>query len=339
MPVEPWIFLSYGRPEEKLAHAISSLLWSQRYETYNYRFDSVVVQDFKLKDGTYHEMLEIARFWMAILTPRSTRPDDFSPSFRRPVLDELLRMRDGGTPLIYLSNDRIMRDYSFLNPSHVLNLSECDSPRTITNKLIELIPADLRERCQTSWRINERLSGTSWDKLNRDMQIKYDTGCLPSAADLLDGVTGRVSIEQFIGPEICTLKAEVHRWFLTVKLSQCLKIVSTDRSQAMLLASRDIKEKDPRLLTETVPEKTYGPTETIESASEVIRGLVRVSDQIEILDYRGAYDIVGRIAWPRMRQVLLCAVYSLSRTMAQIEICHDIRGHISDDFTRWSHSH
>jgi len=329
MPVEPWIFLSYGCPEEKLAHAISSLLWSQYIETYNYRHDSVVARESKLEGITYPAMLEIANVWVVILTPRSIRPDDFFPSFRSDVLKELLRMRDGGTPLICLSNDRIMRDYGYVKPSHVINLSECDSPRTITNKLIDLIPANLLEKARKSWRVNEQLSGASWDALSTDMQPKYDTSSFPPAADLLDEVTGRASVEEFVGPDISRLRAEVHRWFLTIKLSQCLKIVSADRSQAMLLASQSMREKDPRLLAESVSEKAYGPNETIESASQVIRGLVRVSDQIEILDYRGAYDLVGRIMWPRIKQVLLCAVYSLSRTMAQIEICNGIRAHIT----------
>lgn len=166
------------------------------------------------------------------------------------------------------------------------------------------------------------------------MQLKFDTSALPSAGDLLDEVTGRASLEEFLDPDICKLQAAVHRWFVTVKLSQCLNIVSTNRSQELRFVARGMKEKDPRLLAETVSEKVYGPAEIIDSASQIIRGIVRVGDQIEILDYRGAYDIVGRIAWPRIRQVLLSAVYSLSRTMAQIEICNSIRSHLSDQFIR-----
>jgi|ERR1700694_8663 hypothetical protein len=110
MPVEPWIFISYGRPEKKLAHAISSLMWSKKIETYNYIYGSVVERDFESKGLTYPIMQHIAKLWIIILTPRSLRPDNFFPAFRQAVLDEIVRMRAGGTPLICLSNDKIMRE-------------------------------------------------------------------------------------------------------------------------------------------------------------------------------------------------------------------------------------
>jgi hypothetical protein len=98
----------------------------------------------------------------------------------------------------------------------------------------------------------------------------------------------------------------------------------------VLAAARALKEKDLRLLAEYVPEKEYGPPEIISAVSQLIRGMARFSDKIGILDYRGAHDIASRIAWPRIKQVMLCAVYSVSRTMAEEELCLDIQQQLID---------
>jgi hypothetical protein len=290
MPLEPWIFLSYGRPEHKLAHAISSALWSRQIEIYNYRHDEVVITDFKLKDATYQVMQEIAKLWVAIVTPRSLRGDDVFPGFREAVLNELKRMREGGAPLICLSNANIMRDYAFLRPAHLIDLSAYDSPRAIADKLFELIPSDVIERCQTSWKVNQQLSQSAWAKTNSAMHAVYDTCDLPTVEALLHELTDGAGVEHFLGTDIATLQSDVNRWFVIVKLSQCLQRASRRKSEALRSVAGAITQKDARLLSERVPEKECKATETIASASQLLRGMVRFADKVDILDYRGACD-------------------------------------------------
>jgi hypothetical protein len=100
---------------------------------------------------------------------------------------------------------------------------------TITAKILELIPVDLVERCQTSWETNQKLSHSAWGMLNDDMHTIFDAGSLPSARSLLLEVTAGTTVEDFVRHDVSSLKAEVLRWFVLVKLSQCLSIVDPAR--------------------------------------------------------------------------------------------------------------
>jgi hypothetical protein len=65
--------------------------------------------------------------------------------------------------------------------------------------------------------------------LNDDMHTIFDAGSLPSARSLLLEVTAGTTVEDFVRHDVSSLKAEVLRWFVLVKLSQCLSIVDPAR--------------------------------------------------------------------------------------------------------------
>jgi hypothetical protein len=333
MPVEPWIFLSYGKPEANLADAVSALLWSQEIEIYNYRHLAVFAREFKITDVTYQMVQEIAKLWILIPTPRSLRPDDFFPGFRGAVLDELRRMREGGTPLIFLASDEIMNDYASLKPIHVINLLACESPQVAVKKLIELIPHDLIGRCKQSFDLNRMNSRPSWEALDAEMQElrkRYTDGSLRSSEELLRQRLEELTVDQYIASDIAEFKSGVHQWLVMVLLAICLQTVSAKLGEELRFAASRIPEKDPRLLVEFVSEIESKPREAIGTggqltrASQIIRGIARIRKQIGVLDYQGAYDIADRITLPKIRSVLLCTAYSLCRTMAAVDKCQEI---------------
>jgi hypothetical protein len=74
MPIEPNVFICYGRPDKTLAHAIAKGLWHERIESYNYL--AKPIEDRIGREQDYLAYVYSARIFIAIASDSCCSTDN-----------------------------------------------------------------------------------------------------------------------------------------------------------------------------------------------------------------------------------------------------------------------
>jgi hypothetical protein len=313
MPVEPHVFLSYGRPDKDLALQLSSELWRHRIECYNYLAKPIM--DRLGSDGEHLKHVFATRFLVAIVSAET--------HWRELVMQEILtayrltedQLRE--IPLVYVTTPRILEagPYPRSNKHHVIDPTSSGGPAAIAQELIRLMGGELVGRCQQAWEINKSLYPEHWRSLDETLRAtEAGQGALPEVEAVLEFALKGVPVTEFMLEDLGRISSEANKLMLLAILSALwLRVDSLD---ARVLGS--YVRGGPRAMASSLNEvapKLYGPDETIDDVSSVMRGAARIANAIERMQCADALDIARRFTWPATRQSLLCAIYAAAAAM------------------------
>ena len=326
MPVEPHVFLSYGRPDKDLALQLSSELWRHRIECYNYLAKPVM--DRLGSDGEHLKHVFATRFLIAILSAET--------HWRELVMEEILtayrltkdELRE--IPLVYVTTPRILEagPYPRARNHQVIDPTSAGGPAAIAQELMRRMGGELVGRCQQAWEINKSLYPEHWSSLDETLlAAQARQSLLPEVAAVVEFALEGVPVTEFIQEDLGRISSDVNRAMLLAILS--LLWLRIDSLDARVLGSyvRGGPGSMASSLSEVAP-KVYAPDETIDDVSSVMRGAARIANAIDRVQCADAVDIARRFTWPATRRSLLCAVYAaaagLGDDATRVKVCKEL---------------
>lgn len=328
MPVEPHVFLSYGRPDKGLALRLSSELWRHRIECYNYLAKPVM--DRLGSDGDHLKHIFASRFLVAIVSAET--------HWRELVMEEILtayrltqdKLRD--IPLVYIASPNLLAagPYPRSNMQHAIDPSSGGGPVAMTEELMRLMGGELVERCQKAWEINKTLYPEHWQNLDETLRA-VDAGArgFPEVKALVEFALNGVSVTELISQDLGRMSSEANKSiFLSILALLWRRIDSLDARVLGSYVRGGFRPESVEASLSEVAPKAYAANETIDSVSSVLRGAARIANAINRKQCADAFDIARRYAWPATRRSLLCAVYAAATEMGddqtQRSICEEL---------------
>ena len=328
MPVEPHVFLSYGRPDKGFALQISSELWRNRIECYNYLAKPVM--DRLGSDGDHLKHVFATRFLVAIVSAET--------HWRELVMEEILtayrltqdKLRE--IPLVYIAAPKLLAagPYPRSNEHHVIDPLSSGGPAAIAEELIRLMGSELVERCRKAWEINRTLYPEHWKNLDETLRAaQAGERALPDMPTLVAFALEGAPVTEFILEDVARITSDVNKSIFISILSMLWRRI--DDLDARVLGSYVRGGVRPEALEASLSEvapKVYAPDEAIETVSSVLRGAARIINAINRMQCAEAFDVARRYAWPATRQALLCAVYAAAAELGDDEtrrsICEEL---------------
>jgi len=160
VPIEPQVFICYGRPDKDIAHDLAAEFWRNHIECYNYL--SKPVED-RIGDEIHQRgYIFSTRLFIAILSGDSVT--------RFSVAEEIATANQVAT----LSNELFRtyisllasRDIPFPKPDLVIDWNKESKIKEIVSVLLQKMPSTFLDRNQKAWEINKKLYTDQWAELN-----------------------------------------------------------------------------------------------------------------------------------------------------------------------------
>ena len=328
MPIEPKVFLCYGRPDRPLALSIARELWKDRVEAYNYL--AKPVEDRIGGELPYLAYIPSARLFVAILSTKSI--------WRQPVVEEILyaqkmaKISEGRIRRVFIATPAAARKLPFSESDFLIDQTKMAGPADIAHRLIEAFGTEEAKKCRKSWEINKNLYRDAWEALNREYGSEDRVvRALPSAREVLSSVLGSTTIESYINEELARIRDVTNKWQFVLFVQEVVQYVGPAAASGLRSAARAYGRPDPRFLglAEDVEAKTYSPDEAIKSVSQAIRGVARIVNALNDSENRRAFDIAARFTWQATRTVLLCGIYACSMSIGDTDVAGRILKEIS----------
>jgi hypothetical protein len=313
MPVNPTMFLCYGRPDSVYAAAITSELWRVGVECYDYQVKSV--EDRVARSaGPHVAYLATAQVFVALVTNTSV--------WRSAVNDEMtmiLQVSRGGLKpqVIYLSTPQLLEAFPVPRIADLcIDIAHAGPPRAVVARIVgHLKPTDYA-RFQQMSQLNRSLFPTEWERLAAiHERAALPTQGFPDVQEKLDQFAAGTGIGAVLRSETYRSSAPVNRAYFLTALADVLSYASEDAAFELrkALAIEGRIDHSGRIGARwDVPEKRYAVGEQLELNSQVIRGLYRVANYLGVLRADDAVDIVNRITWQKTRFLAACGVYGFS---------------------------
>ncbi len=322
MPIEPHLFLSYGRPDKELALYIASELWSNKIECYNYLAKPIM--EHYGTDSDHLKYLLGTRFFIAILSGDTL--------WRKLVVAEILdtyrfnqeRLRE--IPMVYVTTEEILNagPYPTSANDHIIDPTLTGGVPEIVKELIRLMGTKLVARCQEAWEVNKKLYVEAWRELDAKLNAVVETTAvaLPNATVVMDREVRSRWLEEFIESDLKMFNSDENRWIFFLLLAPILEHAGREMGA-------ELRHLVPRLvllghqspivrvsLRSKVEPKTYREGEKINDAGSVLPALRRIQKALNWMRCDEALDIAQRFTWVATRRLLLCAIYYCAAGMA-----------------------
>jgi len=326
MPVEPQVFLCYGRPDMELAHAIACELWRNRIECYNYL--AKPVED-RLGTELPHEAYVLtARMFAAIIAPDTV--------WRELVVAEILLahrmalLSEGRCKRVYISTPGTIAGLPVPPPDHLIDRTQVSGSQMIAAELMGLMDPELVQRCQEAWEINRSLYPDAWQAL----AAKYGTisrPTVPPPPALLAVVLGDSTVRTYLDEDIGRISAAQNRWQFLSFMADIVTYADSSSAQTLRDAAKWQGRPNPQLIivAQDVAPKQYAPDEHVEAVSQVLRSMARIINCLGQVRCGDAYDIARRYTWPRTRRLIYCGIYGCSLSSGAYDINNAIRSELS----------
>jgi hypothetical protein len=320
MPIEPQLFLSYGRPDSELALAVTAELWRNRIECYNYQVKPIM--DHHGFDQDHLKYLVSIKLLVAIVTAETRERELVMQEIHETY--ELCKAQLRDIPIVYITTLAVLESGPFptgtthheIDPTHVCGTFDRDGAVPIVKELIELMGTEVVARCQKAWDINKRLYAEPWRKNDATLNPAATTAPLPFAQDTVGAVLRGHSMQGFLAGDLAKLSDDNNRWLFLLMLQRVMSPFSlgTTTKEIRELIPRHIQVGPPPLIRaamhETIPAKTYGKNERIDDVAAVIHAIGHVEQALDMMKCDEAFDIVQRITWPATRRLLMCPIYA-----------------------------
>src|SRR5881397_2408592 len=168
MPIEPQLFLSYGRPDSELALAVTAELWRNRIECYNYQVKPIM--DHYGFDQDHLKYLASIKLLVAIVTAETQERELVMQEIRRTHEFCKAQLRD--IPIVYVTTPAVLESGPYptatthheIDPTGVCGTYDRDGAAPIAKTLIQLMGTELVAHCQKAWDINKQLYAEPWRK-------------------------------------------------------------------------------------------------------------------------------------------------------------------------------
>ena len=312
MPIDPQVFLSYGRPDKELARRITAGLWNNRIDCYNYLAQPIMER--LGGDSDHSKYLNVIRLFVALLSGDTL--------WRKAVIDEifdidwLVRERLRNVPRVYVTTRAILEGgpYPEDDNSRVIDPTRTGGVTEIVQELMRLMGSELVAHSQKGWETNKALYFEQWQKVDAELNGSADGEIvLPSAKLLMDREVRGAWLGTKLKSELELIKTETNRWIFLLCLAPILEHAGQPMgAELRQLVPRYAHLKDPivgRALHEPVAPKEYRDDEKIDQVASVIRGLRRIEKAIDWMRCDEALAIAQRFTWPTTRRLLLCGIY------------------------------
>jgi hypothetical protein len=320
MPIEPHLFLSYGRPDKELALRISSALWRNRIECYNYLAKPIMEK--YGTDTDHSKYLFSTRFFIAILS-RDTL-------WRQLVMDEILNTSWFNQqellqiPMVYITTQDVLDSgpYPTADHQHVIDPTRTGGVSEIVDELISLMGTELVARCQTAWETNRTLYSAAWQELDESLSVAKENVPLPTARSLMESEVKERWLEGALQEDLGKFRNDENKWIFLLSLAPILE-------RAGLEMGRELRSLVPRLvllghqaplvraaLASSVEPRTYREHEKIDDVGSVLIALRQIDKALNWMHCDAALDIAERFTWAPTRRLLLCGIYYCAAGLA-----------------------
>jgi len=340
MPIEPQLFLSYGRPDSELALALTAELWRNRIECYNYQVKPIM--DHYGSDQDHLKYLASIKLLAAIVTAETQE--------RELVMQEILKtyelskagLRD--IPIVYITTPAVLElgpyptgtTHYEIDPTRVCGTFDRDGAAPIVKALIQLMGTDVVAHCQKAWDINKKLYAEPWGKNDAAFNPAAATAPLPLAESIVAAVLRANTMQEFLADDIARVSDVNNRWIFLLLLLRVTSLfnLGTTTGEIRQLIPRHIQLGQSPIvraaMQETVPARTYGKNEKVDDVASVIHAIGHIEQALGMMKCEQALDIAQRITWPATRRLLMCPIYAaaagLCNTAIRRAICEQLTG-------------
>lgn len=338
MPVEPQLFLSYGRPDSELAFALTAELWRNRIECYNYQVKPIM--DFYGNDPDHLKYLRSIPFFVVILSAET--------SARKLVVEEILQIFQFckaeivNTPIVYVTTQKILgfgpyptiTTHYEIDPTRACGTFDRDGMEPIVKELMQLMGSELVEHCQKAWEVNKTKFQERWQRSDVILQPILAARELPCPNDIVATVLRGDTMTVLLATDLAKINDINNKWIFLLLLARLTGRFSLGTTSGELheLVPRHVQIGQVPLVRmamhSRVEAENYRDGETIDDVASVIRAIVRIEDALAVMRSHQGLEIARRITWPATRRLLMCPIYAcaagLCDTATRRTICSEL---------------
>jgi hypothetical protein len=336
LPIEPQLFLSYGRPDSELALRVTSGLWKEHIDCYNYQAKPIM--DRLGGDGDHLKYLAAIKFFVALLSEDSV--------WRELVIAEIHglhkynqlfgQINRPAVPIVYVTTSAILASGPYPETTRpLIDPTRAGSVAAIVQQLLQLMGQELVKGCQERWDINKTLYEEQWNQQDLALLPWQEDASLPSAMRLMDREVRSADLEVALRTDLVRIKDEMNRWFFLLCLAPILE-------HAGLNMGAQLRDLVPRLVrlghqspevTDALRREPIPPfndragDRSVDDVAGIVIGLRQVNRALDWMRFDEASRIARRFAWPATRRLVFCGIYYCAAGAGQLSLCRQI----SDD--------
>ena len=317
MPIEPQVFLSYGRPDKDLAFQLTCGLWDRRIDCYNYQAKPVMERIGGDPDHTKY--LYGIRFFVAVMTADTLWRE--TVVMEHVNLEQLNRAIGRDIPKVYVTTERVLNSGPY--PGGELALidpTRAGGTAPIVEAILSLMGEALIERAQARWDVNKQLYPDAWREV--DAALAAGRGAptaLPDAAALMAREVGDAWLENALRAELGVIQYDGHRWVFLLCLASLVEIaglpMGRELRELVPLAVR-LGHQEPFVQAALASPLEPVPGGPLDGFFGAITATRQIERSLEWMRSGEAVEIARRVTWPVTRRILLSSIYYAASGLA-----------------------